>query len=188
MYSKINQETGYPMAKFSSIQRTKEVLSTIQNPRNINFGKYEKNGFIKHCQEFGNNAINMTIERYGSSLYLYQCTLGELKYKQGLWDEAEKLWLPLLMANTTPCEFLAKMYHHEHRYGDEILILKLGISAWNTSPFNVYHGAPTELERRLNKALKAKDHHTNKDISKGFKYIPFEFDEEFLSKLNSLRK
>ena len=188
MNSKINLKTGYPIAKFSSIQQTKEMLATTQDPNNINFGKYEKDNLIKHCQEFGNNAINMTIERYGGFLYLYPSTLGELKYKQGLWDEAELLWLPLLMANTNPCEFLAKMYRREHRYNDEISILKLGINAWKTSPFNLYHGTAENLEERLTKAIKAKDHHTMKDISRGFKYVPFEFDEEFIGKLNSLRK
>lgn len=173
----------YPTAKPSSIKRTKELLTTL--PQDI----YADNAVIKdalltEASEYGPGAAQMGINKYSYNLYFYKFEYGILLYKQGQWDDAESMWLPLLPFNPTVAESLAKMFRRQHRYQDEIAILRLGIKEWINSPFSLYGVTPANLNERLQKAAAKK--HRAEDLSTGFNYGPLPFDLSFVQQLRNL--
>jgi hypothetical protein len=178
-----NANTDNPVAKKSSIERTRQQLDSIPNiDQDISNSK--KRTLLESAQQFGTNGARMSLERYGHSLYIYNFTLGEQLYKQGDWDKAEQTWLPLLVFNPSVAENIAKLYRKQHRYKDEIHLLELAIKEWIHSPFNTYHSSPQELNDRLQKA-KFKTH-KQEDKSKGFIYKPKYYDKEFANSLTML--
>lgn len=174
---------SYPTAKPSSIKRTKELLATLPKDTYAD-NDVIKDALLTEAYDYGPNAARMSLERYSYNLYIYRFQYGTLLYKEGQWDKAESLWLPLLPFNLTVVESLAKMFRRQHRYQDEISILRLGIKEWVRSPFALYSAIPEDLNERLQKAL-SKKHHT-KDQSIGFDYKPLPFDLDFVQKLRAL--
>lgn len=173
----------YPIAKPSSIKRTKELLVTLPKDTYADEDAI-KDALLTEAYDYGPNAARMSLERYSYNLYIYRFEYGTLLYKEGKWDKAESLWLPLLPFNPTVAESLAKMFRRQHRYQDEISILQLGINEWIKSPFALYGAIPENLNERLQKALGKK--HRAKDQSRGFDYRPISFDLDFVQKLRCL--
>ncbi|UXC64326.1 TerB N-terminal domain-containing protein [Ligilactobacillus agilis] len=179
----INVRTGYPVATQNSINNTKQALT--DSTKNNTFDK-NKALSIARSSVNKNGALNM-LERYRFFLYDETFLKGELAYKYGDWDEAEKLWLTLVeLSPTQVCEKLSIMYRKQKRYSDEVYILQNGIDLWKDSIFNVYNGSTEDLEVRLKKASTFYTKHTASDKSTGITIPNTKYDYQFVTTLISL--
>lgn len=147
---RINPQTGYPMSTPKSIEQAKETYNLcLETP------EHEKTGNDSFDYEM--EVSNKVLPRY---------SLGDLYYKEGEWDKAEKEWLSVikLMAEL-PATRLAIMYHKEGRFNDEISIIEDGIKYGTDNPVYQLSG---KLMNRLTKAKLNLAKNNKKDFSKGY--------------------
>lgn len=181
----INVRTGYPIATQKSINSTRQAL--IDSAKNNTFDKNEALAMARSSVN-ENGALTM-VSSYRYFLYDEIFLKGELAYKYGDWDEAEKLWLTILeISPTQVCEKLSIMYRKQKRYSDEIYILQNGINLWKNSIFNVYNGSTEDLEVRLKKASTLYTKHTASDKSTGIDIPNASYDHKFVSELVDLAR
>lgn len=180
----INARTGFPLAKISSIERTKEEI----NEFNSYPYKKDKEELINIATtSYGVNGVNYAIHAYSQSIVGNRILEGELAYKTGDWDVAEEKLLPCLMFNPNCVERLAIMYHKQKRFKDEIDVLNSAIIQWNSSPFNTEDGSTRVFEERLSKAKRYYSSHKSNDQSVGIIDSSIPYDEEFLRKLITIK-
>lgn len=181
----INVRTGYPIATQKSINSTKQAL--IDSAKNNTFDKNEALAIARSSVN-ENGALTM-VSSYRYFLYDEIFLKGELAYKYGDWDEAEKLWLTILeISPTQVCEKLSIMYRKQKRYSDEVYILQNGINLWKNSIFNVYNGSTEDLEVRLKKVSALYTKHKASDKSTGIDIPNASYDHQFVSELVDLAR
>ncbi|WP_270740319.1 hypothetical protein [Lacticaseibacillus paracasei] len=148
-----NPNTGFPMAKETSIQRAREMYK-----QTISILKYKPSGNKKLDYEMA--IIDEVLPHYH---------LGDLYYKEGDWVKAENEWLSIVKKmGQLSANKLAVMYHKEKHFKDEIAILKDG---FKYSVHNkVYPISDKDLvSERISKATIFLTAHIDQDKSVGYK-------------------
>ncbi|PIO83570.1 hypothetical protein BSQ39_08335 [Loigolactobacillus backii] len=132
----INGRTGYPMSTEKSIYAAETQLK-----------------MIKESKKYNSNINDADIDYYE----------GDLHYKKGDWDKAEKSWLCSIHDRpTTSAARLAIMYRKQNRLQDEINVLKAGIEL---EKINSSSPVLNNLEKRLERAESYYSKHSEKDKS-----------------------
>ncbi|MEK1351865.1 hypothetical protein HCZ84_08890 [Limosilactobacillus fermentum] len=175
----INVSTGYPMASESSIKRTRDELKMRENLT----PSQRKSDLLLAATEFGENGVKNSILNYGYDVIGTVGIQGELDYKTGEWDKAEKELISCLQINPNYVTRLAIMYRKQRRYKDEINVLNYVIANWPLSPFNAYGGNTTDFVVRLTKAKEYLKKHKESDCSRGVNYVFLDYDADFLQQL-----
>lgn len=148
---RINPNTGHPMSTDKSIQTAKEMYESTLN--------------IKHDYSIYNDPKIIHDDKVLDRV-LPHYFLGDLFYKQGEWDRAEKEWLSIVkLMSEKAATKLAIMYHKENRFKDEISIIKDGIQ-YGTN--NTVYSLSGKLDVRLSKATTSFDRNVTRDKSKGY--------------------
>lgn len=177
-----NSRTGYPMAKASSIERSKRELKEFGSD------DYSKSELLRIASESANeNGANMAIQRYSLAVLENRPLKGEIAYKTGDWDTAEEILLPCITINSESAKRLSIIYRRQKRFKDEVDMLQTAIISWQSSAFNVYKGTFIELEERLSKAKDFYQKHKEEDESIGFKLQVLPYDKQFLHQLINIR-
>lgn len=149
----INVKTGWPMAKESAIKRAIESYNDLKN-----LPLHKPTGNKKFDHEM---AISEKV--------LPHYHRGDIYYKKGEWEKAEKEWVSILKdMGSSPATKLAIMYRKQNRLQDEINVLKAGIEL---SKVNTVYPGSIDLEKRLEAAKKYYSNHLHDDQSTGAKYI-----------------
>lgn len=132
----INGRTGYPMSTEKSIYTAKTQLE-----------------MIKESKQYNSNINDADLDYYK----------GDLHYKKGDWDKAEKSWLSSIYNRpTTSATKLAIMYRKQNRLQNEINVLKTGIKL---EKINSASPVLDDLEKRLERAENYYSKHSEKDQS-----------------------
>lgn len=130
----INGRTGFPMSTEKSIYAAESQLE-----------------MMKESKKYNSNIIDADISYYSGDLY----------YKKGDWDKAEKSWLGSIHdLPTTSAAKLAIMYRKQNRLQDEIDVLKTGIELEGTNSESPI--ISNDLEKRLERAEKYYSKHSEK--------------------------
>jgi hypothetical protein len=159
----INVNTGWPMAKQSSIDR--EII----NYKDIlHFHPAEKPTiYSTDSDEIKKMKFRIYEESKRSDKFLPSYHEGLIAYKRGEWEQAERLWMSVIKFNPPiVAEKMAIMLRKEKRFKDEIAILKIGIKYSNESDFIDMTDNPM-LTSRLAKAESFYNNHKDQDNSKG---------------------
>ena len=167
------------MASESSIKRTRDELKMRENLT----PSQRKSDLLLAATEFGENGVKNSILNYGYDVIGTVGIQGELDYKTGEWDKAEKELISCLQINPNYVTRLAIMYRKQRRYKDEINVLNYVIANWPLSPFNAYGGNTTDFVVRLTKAKEYLKKHKESDCSRGVNYVFLDYDADFLQQL-----
>ena len=161
---RVNQRTGYPLSKQSVIESNQYGLRQLLH-------QPKRNDYID-------------ADDYFIDVYLPYLYAGELAYKQGDWDKAEKWWLTAL--NLRPeviSKKLAIMYRKQHRYQDVVDMYSQAINECKNSPRKIrdsfYQNMVHEFIKAGNKALQYK----NVDKSQGIQNYDSPADMQFAASL-----
>lgn len=173
----INSSTGYPLAKKSSISRTRDELEQILG--------YPEEDYIETAKY--DNDAKATIDIYLTSIYLPYYFAGVLAYKQGDWNKAEEWWLSVL--NLKPfivSNKLAIMYRKQHRYQDILTMYQYAIQFANEPLLSISDGEYQQLSDEMNKAEEGAIKHQHNDKSTGVNSYPNRANMKFMMKLKEL--
>lgn len=173
----INSSTGYPLAKKSSISRTRDELEQILS--------YPEEDYIEMAKYDSDEKT--TIDMYLTSIYLPYYFAGILAYKQGDWNKAEKWWLSVL--NLKPfivSNKLAIMYRKQHRYQDVLTMYQNAIQFANEPLLSISDGEYQQLADEMKKAGETAAKHQNIDKSTGVQSYSNKADMKFMMKLKEL--
>lgn len=185
MSPNINSQTGFPMAKQSSIDRSIKSLNEVRQFESLNFSKDE---LINRAKSLGLSGANVAIDTFAGQQFMILNLEGEIAYKKGNWELAEKLWLKTSLYQPSYVTSFAIMLRKEQRFKDEMLLLESVIAEWPKSPFNVYGGTVDAFEKRLIKARKLLESGKVKDKSRGLIFCSMSKDDKiFLNELIKIR-
>lgn len=159
----INVNTGWPMAKQSSIDR--EIITYKDMLR---FSPTEKPViYDTDSDEVKNTKLRIFEENKRSEKFLPTYQRGLIAYKRGEWEQAETLWMSVMELNPPIItEKMAIMLRKEKRFKDEIDVIKMGIKYSNQADFIRITDDP-KLVNRLSKAETFYNNHKDQDESKG---------------------
>lgn len=158
----INVNTGWPMAKQSSIDR--EIINYQEV---LHFSPTEKPViYDSDSDETKKRKLKFYEEHKDLDKFLPAYYKGLIAYKRGEWEKAEELWMPLMEFNPSVItKKMAIMLRKEKRFKDEIYVIKMGIKYSNKTD------NPT-LVNRLSKAETFYNNHKDQDESKGIEVTP----------------
>lgn len=168
---RINTRTGYPLAKQSSIDRSKEQLSNVISFKADNY--YEE-AHYNHFQAIDNYLLGIELP------YLHA---GIVAYKQGNWDLAEKWWLSVLdIRPTNVTDKLETMYRKQQRYKDIVTMYNkasLFVKKYDQLVNDDTYSSFKDL------AILKEENHKRPDQSVGVKSYPSKIDMEYVRLLQS---
>lgn len=186
-----NLETGYPMSTDKSIQRSIDELDrAILRRKKYPLNKKEQVKLAKHS--YSKNAATSNLEQYLYSVNVINALKGNICYKKGLWKKAEQHWLKCIKSTPNQTALaLAKMYHRQHRYIDEIDILNYGIQSWKKISFSTFNpdpSGPSEiLRKRLDRQSLFCTKHKKDDKSIGFTPQEPDWDWDYIMELKKIK-
>ncbi|MGJ4063504.1 hypothetical protein ACLOFA_00845 [Limosilactobacillus mucosae] len=170
---RFNKRTGYPLAKQSSIERSRNALVDMLSLTSDNY----------YAEAHYSNKI--AIDNYLLSIELPFFHAGIVAYKQGDWDIAEKLWLSVL--DIRPTNVLRKleiMYRKQQRYKDIVKLYKIA------QPLvRQYDSLTGENTYKFYKtvAILNDEQHKKEDHSVGVIRYPSKIDSNYLRLLRTAR-
>jgi tetratricopeptide (TPR) repeat protein len=178
---RVNKRTGYPLAKQTSIDRSRNEFKEVMSFPNNNY--YE---IAKGNSEIGiNGNSKMAIDDYLLSIELPFHQAGILAYKQGDWDLAEKWWLSVLdIRPTNVLHRLKVMYRKQHRYKDIVELYKIAEPLVKNYDFLTGENTYTIMFEK--DAVFTEEKHKYNDQSLGVTLYPSKIDQKYLKLLQSV--
>ena len=171
---RVNERTGHPLAKQSSIDRSKEQLHETLSFKSDNY--YEE-----ACYSHSH-----AIDNYLLGIELPYLDAGIVAYKQGDWDLAEKWWLSVLdIRPTNVTKKLEIMYRKQHRYKDIVTMYKKANLFVRKYDQLVHVDTYSSFK---NLTVLEEENHTKSDQSIGVKDYPSKVDMEYVHLLQSAPK
>lgn len=170
---RFNKRTGYPLAKQSSIERSRNEFIDMLSWTPDNYYAY------------AHYSNEMAIDNYLESIDAPFLIAGTIAYKQGDWDMAEKLWLSVL--DIRPTNVLRKleiMYRKQQRYKDIVRLYKIA------QPLvRQYDSLTGENTYKFYKtiAILNEEEHRKEDRSVGVIRYPSKIDSNYIRLLQTAR-
>lgn len=170
---RINSRTGYPLAKQTSIDRSRKELIDMFSLPYVNY--YEEARYGK----------TMAIGDYLLGIELPFLHAGIVAYKQGDWDLAEKWWLSVLdIRPTNVLHKLEVMYRKEQRYKDIVQLYKIA------GPLVKKYDRLTNIDTYStyeSEAILKEEAHKKEDHSIGIKTYPSKVNVTYLHLLQTVK-
>lgn len=178
---RINKRTDYPLAKQTSIERSRGEFKEVLSFPNNNYYEIAKGNSYIGIK--GNS--KMAIDDYLLSIELPFNQAGILAYKQGDWDLAEKWWLSVLdIRPTNVLHRLKVMYHKQHRYKDVVELYKIAEPL--VKNYDFLTGENTYKIMFAKDAVFTEEKHKYNDQSLGVTLYPSKIDQDYLKLLQSV--
>lgn len=170
---RINNRTGYPLAKQTSIDRSKKDFAEMLSWPTNNY--YDEAHYDS----------TMAIENYLLGIELPFLKAGTIAYKQGDWDLAERWWLSVLdIRPTNVLKRLEIMYRKQQRYKDIVKLYKIAgplTKKYDSLTHSKLYSAYTNM------AILEEEPHKKDDYSIGIKSYSSKIDNNYLQLLKSAK-
>lgn len=171
---RINTRTGFPLAKQSSIDRSKAQLHETISFKSDNY--YEEAGY-SHW---------MAINDYLLGIELPYLDAGIVAYKQGDWDIAEMWWLSVLdIRPTNVTGKLEIMYRKQQRYKDIVTMYKKASVLAKKYDHLAHDNTYSSFKES---AILEEENHKKPDRSVGVKDYPSKIDMDYVRLLQTVPK